>query len=98
MKKQLTIRIATALAVASSVLFSGCDQQPKAENSLSNTGRFGSEPASPGEDIWSNKEGHEDFYVAEKSGQVFKLVQCQSNRNLYVAWKISGATNGSRRT
>lgn len=84
-------------ALAAVTLFSGCDQSPTAKQSLSNSGRFGSEPAASWDgDIWCNKDGHEDFYVQDKSGQVFNLVQCKTNTNLYVVWRMSGDTNGIR--
>jgi hypothetical protein len=85
------------LAIACIGLFSGCDQPQKPKDSISNTGRFGSEPATSWDgNIWCNRDGHEDFYAQDKSGQVFELVQCRTNSNLYVVWRAMGETNGIR--
>lgn len=86
-----TKSISAVMAAVIMELFSGCSEE---KQSISNSGRFGAEPASGCVDIWCNKGGHEDFCVQEQSGQVFNLVQCRTNSNLYTVWLMSGDTNG----
>lgn len=96
MKSLKSIALAGTLAVAYMELFSGCQQESKPE-SISNSGLPMSDPAHSFDvDIWCQKDGHQDFYVQDRTGQVFELVQCRTNTNLYVVWRETDATNGIR--